>query len=224
MIKMIVFDMAGTTVDEDNVVYKTLQNAINKAGFQVSLEQVLLSGAGKEKRNAIQDIIALSNLIVEDDLIDNIYNDFVTSLSFAYENLQLKPQPEALELFKALRERNIFITLNTGYNKRTALSILEKLDWQLGIQYDCLITATDVSKNRPSPDMILLAMKQMCISNAEEVIKVGDSTIDIEEGKNAGCSLTVGITTGAHTYEQLTTAKPNFIIHHLAELLAIIQN
>ena len=30
MIRRVVFDMAGTTVNEDTVVYKTLQNAINE--------------------------------------------------------------------------------------------------------------------------------------------------------------------------------------------------
>ena len=49
MIKLVVFDMAGTTVDEDNVVYKTVRDAINAAGYEFSLEQVLTHGAGKEK-------------------------------------------------------------------------------------------------------------------------------------------------------------------------------
>jgi phosphoglycolate phosphatase-like HAD superfamily hydrolase len=54
------------------------------------------------------------------------------------------------------------------------------------------------------------------------VIKVGDSIIDIEEGKNAGCKLSIGITTGAHTYVQLASANPNGIIHHLSQLLPLI--
>ena len=36
MIRMVVFDMAGTTVDENNVVYKTLQKTINAAGYNFS--------------------------------------------------------------------------------------------------------------------------------------------------------------------------------------------
>ena len=47
MIKMVVFDMAGTTVNENNVVYKTLQKAINEAGYNFTLEKVLAEGAGK---------------------------------------------------------------------------------------------------------------------------------------------------------------------------------
>ena len=46
---MVVFDMAGTTVNEDNLVYKTVQKVINDEGFAIELDQVLLNGAGKEK-------------------------------------------------------------------------------------------------------------------------------------------------------------------------------
>jgi beta-phosphoglucomutase-like phosphatase (HAD superfamily) len=33
MVKLVVFDMAGTTIDEDNVVYKTHQQSIELAGY-----------------------------------------------------------------------------------------------------------------------------------------------------------------------------------------------
>jgi phosphoglycolate phosphatase-like HAD superfamily hydrolase len=69
--------------------------------------------------------------------------------------------------------------------------------------------------------MIRLAMKQFNITDAREVAKVGDSIIDIEEGANAGCGLNIGITTGAHTKQQLRTANPDHIIDDLLELLAL---
>ncbi len=37
--KMVVFDMAGTILNEDNVVYKTLQKAINEAGYNLRLKK-----------------------------------------------------------------------------------------------------------------------------------------------------------------------------------------
>ena len=49
--------MAGTTVDEGNVVYKTVQKAINDEGFNVSLNDVLKHGAGKEKHQAITAVL-----------------------------------------------------------------------------------------------------------------------------------------------------------------------
>jgi beta-phosphoglucomutase-like phosphatase (HAD superfamily) len=56
-IELLVFDMAGTVVNEDNVVYKTLQKAINKYGYELDLNFVLEHGAGKEKHQAIKDIL-----------------------------------------------------------------------------------------------------------------------------------------------------------------------
>jgi phosphoglycolate phosphatase-like HAD superfamily hydrolase len=65
-------------------------------------------------------------------------------------------------------------------------------------------------------------MNRFGVLNGNEVVKVGDSIIDLEEGQNAGCSLNVGITTGAHTTEQLLSANPNAVINDLIDLLPLI--
>jgi phosphonatase-like hydrolase len=223
MIKMVVFDMAGTTVDEDNVVYKTLRRAINDEGFDFSLEQVLAEGAGKEKLQAIKSILAVFTGIEDDKLADAVYRRFRMLLKIAYDELDVKPQHNALALFRALRERDIFVILNTGYDADTAESLISKLGWRKGSEFDGLVTASDVENNRPDPDMILLAMHQFDIHDAAEVAKVGDSIIDIEEGRRAGCSLSIGITTGAHTFGQLQSAEPDFIVDDLLELLPLLE-
>jgi len=222
MIKMVVFDMAGTTVDEDNVVYKTLRTAINQAGYNFNLNEVLAQGAGKEKRQAIKSIMQVYAGMEDDVLIDSIYANFIVQLADAYATLEVLPQPNATDLFGALSERDIIVVLNTGYNRETAQSLVTKLGWDEGAEFDLLVTADDVDKNRPNPDMILFAMNHFCITDGREVAKVVDSIIDIEEGRNAGCSLNVGITTGAHTFEQLQSANPEGIINNLLELLPLV--
>ncbi len=219
---MVVFDMAGTTVNEDNVVYKTLQQSINKKGYDFTLDQVLAEGAGKEKLEAIKSILKVYALNNNNTLADEVYQDFISLLSEAYENTPVIPQPHTLELFKVLKERNIKVVLNTGYNAETAELLIEKLGWKKGIEYDSLISSSDVENNRPDPEMIDLAMDIYGIQDSGEVIKVGDSIIDIEEGQNAGCGLNIGITTGAHTFLQLQTANPDFIINDLLQLIPII--
>jgi phosphonatase-like hydrolase len=224
MIKLVVFDMAGTTIDEDNVVYKTVQQSINAKGYQISLDKVLAEGAGKEKRQAIQSILRVYENKDDQALTDEIYANFSSSLNQAYELLPVYPQPHAYDLFSALRRRKIFIVLNTGYNSQIANILIQKLDWKKGREFDCLITASDVSRNRPYPDMIKMAMEVCGIQNPLEVVKVGDSVIDIEEGLNAGCKYSIGITTGAHSAEQLKSASPDYIINDLMELEEIIEN
>jgi len=222
MIEMVVFDMAGTTVDEDNLVYKTLQRAINERGLNLNLQEVLLIAAGHEKLQAIKNILKVHANNNDDVLADTIYQRFAIMLEEAYRTMEVLPQKNTLELFDALHKKNILVVLNTGYNAETAKLLVSKLGWKEGVDYDALITATDVASSRPAPDMIFLAMKRFNIESALEVIKVGDSIIDIEEGKNAGCAMSIGITTGAHTYEQLQSAQPDFIVDDLLELLPLI--
>ena len=221
---MIVFDMAGTTVDEDNVVYKTLQDAIVHYSYPVSLDQVLEFGAGKEKLQAIIDILENTGFKVSPENIDLIFAYFIDKLAKNYDTLDVKPLPDVERTFKHLKERNIKVVLNTGYNRKTAESLIVKLGWEESNQFDLLITASDVDNNRPWPDMILLAMSKLNILDPKKVLKVGDSTVDIQEGQNAECLLSIGITSGAHTREQLREADPDFIINNVSELIGIIDN
>lgn len=220
-IDMVVFDMAGTTIDEDNVVYKTVHRTILEAGYgDITLDEVLLHGAGKEKHQAIKDVIWSKGITDADT--ESIFINFKVSLDAAYDALVVKTFNGMTRLISALREKKIKIALDTGYNSRIANLLLKKLGWEKGVQYDTLVTADDVVNGRPNPDMIELAMHQLGVEDASRVLKAGDSAIDIEEGKNAGCGITVGVTTGAQNRGQLEEAEPTLILDSLVEILDYI--
>ena len=221
-IEMVVFDMAGTTLDEGNVVYRTLHKAIEKKSASISFEDVLKWGAGKEKLQAIRETLNGKNVILNEPTILEIFEDFLGLLDKAYENLTVVPTPNTEKLFNELRDLGIKVVLNTGYNRATANSLVRKLNWVEGVNFDLLVTSSDVSKNRPNPDMILFAMDKLNIKDGKTVIKVGDSTIDIEEGRNAGCVYNIGVTKGAHSQSELLTAKPDYIFDDIYDLKAMI--
>lgn len=215
-IQLAVFDMAGTTVNEDNVVYKTVRAALAKYGVEVSLNTVLEFGAGKEKFKAIADILKETKSESVDP--NAVFREFKKMLEEAYANLNVTTYDGVEELFKILKSKGVKVVLNTGYDQKTAQSLLNKLGWVPGEQIDALITADDVVKGRPSSEMIDKAMEMFKITESENVLKAGDSVIDIEEGKNANCGWTVGVLTGAQTREQLATAEPTMILDSLANL------
>lgn len=217
MIELVVFDMAGTTVDEDNVVYKTVRAAINAAGYSFMQDEVQAAGAGKEKSQAIHDVLATRS---EPDPaeVQAIFAEFRERLKTAYATLEVRGQPGADEVFAELRQRGVRVALNTGYDRATAESLIEKIGWRVGQEIDALVTASDVERGRPHPDMIHRAMQLTGVTDPACVAKVGDSAIDIEEGQQAGCGMTFGITTGAQTAEQLRAAEPSAILNQLNEL------
>jgi len=219
-IQLAVFDMAGTTVNEDNVVYKTVRAALAKHGVDVSLETVLTFGAGKEKFKAISDILTESNNSSVDANV--VFENFKEMLAEAYANLDVTTYDGVEELFKILKSKEVKVVLNTGYDQKTAQSLLNKLGWVPGNQIDAVITADDVVKGRPSSEMIDKAMEMFGITESENVLKAGDSAIDIEEGKNANCGWTVGVLTGAQSREQLETAEPSMILDSLADLEEVL--
>lgn len=215
-IKLVVFDMAGTTVNEDNIVYKTLAQALAKHGCTVTLDYVLEYGSGKEKLMAITDIL---NLQQRKDIDPQaVFTDFKSLLEAAYQALEVTTYTGMETLLETLRLKDIKIALNTGYDTKTATLLLDKMEWQAGNTYDVLVTADDVERGRPQPDMILKAMELCGVSDPSQVLKAGDSAIDIEEGKNANCGITIGVTTGAQTREQLELAQPTAVLDSLAEL------
>ena len=222
MIRLVVFDMAGTTVDEDNVVYKTVRAAINGAGYQFTQEQVQAAGAGKEKSQAIRDVLALDSNPHSDSEVAEIFADFKQRLAAAYEALDVREMPGASEVFATLRNQGVAVVLNTGYDRPTAESLIQKIGWGVGQEVDQLVTASDVVNGRPGPEMIHLAMKLTGVERSSEVAKIGDSAIDIEEGKNADCGLTFGVTTGAQNPEQLQAADPSHVVDSLQEMCDVV--
>lgn len=220
MIELLVLDMAGTTINEDNVVYKTLMKAVNDHGYNVSLNEVLASCAGKEKFDAIETLLQEIGGKNEDAQV--IFEDFSHQLKLAYKNLDVKPIDGVEDFLLKMKSLHKKVVLNTGYSLEIAQQLLQKLDWKKNIHFDALITADDVSTSRPSPDMIFLAMKKFGIEDSKKVLKAGDSAIDIEEGKNAGCGITVGVLSGAQTRTELEKANPDYIFENISAIEKIL--
>lgn len=207
--------MAGTTIDEDNVVYKTLTKAVTDYGYNVTLSMVLEVCAGMEKAEAIKNLLEKIGGNTHDT--EAIFENFSDDLALAYNDLNVKPIAGVEEFLLKVKSNGKKVVLNTGYTENIAKQLLSKLNWEKHIHFDDLITADDVSESRPSPEMIRLAMSKFGISDARQVLKAGDSAIDIEEGKNAGCGLTIGVLSGAQSREQLEAVQPDYIFNTLSE-------
>jgi phosphoglycolate phosphatase-like HAD superfamily hydrolase len=66
-------------------------------------------------------------------------------------------------------------------------------------------------------------MQEIGIANVQQVIKIGDTEVDVQEGKNAGCLYSIAVTTRAFTRKELLPYEPSFIINDMQELLSIIE-
>lgn len=225
LIKLAIFDIAGTTIKDNHDVSKALQVALVKHGYAVDLAQInpLM---GYEKNLAIGQLLQMQGLAAETistQLINAIHADFVQQmLNFYTSGPVIEPLPQVEETLKALREQGVKVGINTGFSKDIADAIINRLKWREKGIIDYLIGSDEVELGRPHPFMIQQLMQQAGITDPLQVLKAGDTEVDIHEGQNAGCRYVVGITTGIFTREELASYHPTHLIDDIAEVLTII--
>lgn len=101
--------------------------------------------------------------------------------------------PGALEAVEAMRSKGLSIALTTGYNRDMMECVLAKAADQ-GLKGDVTLCADDVPAGRPAPWMALDCARRLGIFPLSACIKIGDTLVDIQEGRNAGMwSIGVGI-------------------------------
>jgi phosphonatase-like hydrolase len=222
---LVVFDIAGTTVRDKGNIAEAFIDAFKQHGIVVPTEEVN-KVMGWRKKDAI--VILLDQFqpdiaIHSDELVDQIHDAFIQNMISFYENDEdLQPLDYAEELFQQLRASNIKVALNTGFTKDITDVILRKLNWKEGQMIDFVVCSDEVPEGRPYPYMIQELMKRSEIIDAKQVVKVGDTEVDVQEGRNADCGLVIGITTGAYSKELLEQYQPDQVIDHLSELPALM--
>ncbi len=224
-IELVVFDIAGTTVSDKGNVNDFFRDAFLNAGMEVDAADV--DGVmGYRKKEAIEIIVAKYKPGSENDVdfIDGIHEDFTKQMVNFYETYDgLSPLPFAEKVFQELQENKIKVALNTGFTRAITAPILKRLGWDQAAFIDEVICSDEVPEGRPHPYMIEKLMKDLEIGHAENVAKVGDTKVDIEEGRNTGCGIVIAVTTGAYTKEQLAKYHPDHIIDSLESLPLLIR-
>jgi len=225
MIQLVVFDIAGTTVIDNGNVADSLLYAFQKFGYSVPKNEVSLL-MGYKKTEAITILLKKyyqDELLNNESLIESIHALFIDHMIQFYENEDIQPMENAEETFEVLQAANILIALNTGFPKVITDTILKKLNWQNNPLINLVISSDEVENGRPYADMIKKIMETLQIKSAINVAKVGDTSVDIQEGKNAGCGLIISVTTGAFSKEQLKEMNPGFTVDDIHDIIPIIK-
>lgn len=222
-IRLAVFDMAGTTVADDNHVAKAFQEAFRRNGIEIE-QEAANQLMGYHKPLAIQMLLEQKGVEFDEELIEQIHDDFEDEMIDFYEyDSAVRPISGAEDVFEKLKERGIRIALNTGFSISIAETILHRFQWKEKGLVDDVIGSNEVEKGRPFPYMIDKLMERAGINDPSEVAKIGDTTVDIEEGLNAGCTYVVAVTTGACHRDELEKMNPTHIVNDLSEIPAILQ-
>jgi phosphonatase-like hydrolase len=203
-LRLVVFDMAGTTVDDriDGVplVLGSYDDAFRSRGVEVPME-VLNEQRGRDKWTVIRELGG------ED--AEEIYSHFNAALLANAD--RVREVGGASETFRFLRRHGVEVALNTGFPLEVARGIIDHLGWEREGLIDAWTCSEAVGRSRPDPAMIHALMSDLGVGDPATVMKVDDTATGIEEGLNAG-AVTIGVLTGTQTRERLLQAGPHAII------------
>ncbi len=211
--RLVVFDLAGTTVEDRGQVPAAFVAALAQHGIEVRAGQVA-AVRGSSKRQAILELLPEGP---ERALrADALYAAFRVELARRYERDGVRPVPGAEATFGWLHDRGALIALNTGFDRDTTDLLLASLGWSR--LANAVVCADDVARGRPAPDLILRAMDATGTRDPALVACVGDTARDLEAGHAAGVRWNVGVLSGAHDERTLSQAPHTHIVPSVAEL------
>ena len=210
MQKMYIFDMAGTTVNDNGLVYKTLKDIIKTEGFFLD-EKEFYKFHGKKKFDII-------NHFTKDEVHSMyMFKKFEKQLKEEYfENNNVEVMPHTFETMDKIRNNGDLVCLNTSYPRDIASRLIYKLN--LNDAISDFVCSDDVKLGKPYPYMINYLADKYFIGNCFNVINIGDTVVDIMEGKNAGTGEQIAVLTGADDRKTFERAHPTKVIETLKDL------
>jgi phosphoglycolate phosphatase-like HAD superfamily hydrolase len=185
-----VFDVGGTAVRDTADVAAVFRATLEQYGI-VAPPNKIGESRGASKREVIAELLGGANA----------------------RSRGVEAVPGVAAAFDRLRANGIKVVLTTGFDTRTMAVVLQQLDWE-GV-VDFVVTADDVVRGRPAPDLILTAMRRAEVVRGDAVVTVGDTVNDLRAAAAAGVGASVGVLTGAHDRKQ-RSAVPHTIIRESA--------
>lgn len=197
--KLVILDWAGTTVDYGSFApVNAFSIAFGKFGMTPTVDEIR-APMGKLKRDHIRTMLEMPRLreqwenvqggVPDQEAVEKIYSVFEASLLESLEQYAC-PKTGVTKAAAQLRNMGISIGSTTGYTDKMMAVVVPKAAEQ-GYAPDYWVSPDSVQgMGRPYPYMIFNNMAHFGIPSVENVIKVGDTVADVQEGKAAGvCSL-----------------------------------
>jgi phosphonatase-like hydrolase len=237
-IKLIAFDMAGTTVRDENEVLDCFFAAAQQTGLRATADRVNAM-MGLPKRVVFEtlwaDQIGADNSDYEAQ-VSASYDRFRAVLENHYHTQPVQPTEGCLELFAWARSQGIAIALTTGFYRTVTDIILQRLGWDRGLNEQYIgsetsliqisVTPSEIYGNegRPAPFMIQKAMYRLGIADPQTVVTIGDTPSDLAAGRHAGCRYVCGVANGTHTAAALAEYSHDGLFASLIDFQHQLEN
>jgi phosphoglycolate phosphatase len=212
MIKSVIFDLDGTLVNAYPAVSRSVNYTLNALGFASRSDAEIKRSVGWGDRQLMAHFVGER---LADRAIVIYRPNHIKALK---SKGGVKLLPGALSVLKFLKGQGYKLAIASNRPTKFTRIILK----ELGVLafFNVVLCADKADRPKPYPDILWAIAKRLNLKK-EEVLYVGDMTIDVNCAKRAGVRV-VAVATGSSSKKELKELKPWRIISKINQLKAIM--
>ena len=206
-VRAVLFDLDGTLIDSIGLIVDAMHHAFEAFDGDVPDDSAWMSGIGTP---LYKQLARYARSPEELEILRERYRAYQV---IHHDNV-IKAYPGAVDVLANLHARGIVMGIVTSKGDQLAHRGVELTN--LAQYLPVVIGADSVTKHKPEPEPVLLALERLGVA-AGEALMMGDSPHDISSGNAAGVR-TIGALWGPFTREQIAVAKPTYWMNDIREL------
>jgi HAD superfamily hydrolase (TIGR01509 family) len=209
MSKAVIFDWDGTLADTRKAVVQSFQKVLKEAGCKVSDEFIeRLMGVGTKKT------------IIEAFRECHMRLDVSTLEKLAEEKIRIQAElTTTVSLFDGVADllEELKDKAKVALATMSSRKVIEKIlpEKRIRRYFDVVLTADDVSKPKPDPEVFLVSAAKLGVKPKDCVV-VEDSVFGVRAAKTAGMRC-IAVPSGVYSKEELQEENPDLIVNSLVE-------
>lgn len=213
MIKCCIFDLDGTILDTITTITHYVNVTFEKNGISPITVDECKYFAGNGARKLMERSLA-SKGITDAATVDRMLKEYL----FAYDSkpLHLTAVFDGInEMLLKLSEKGIKLAVLSNKQDAAVKSVVENFFPGL---FDDAAGGIDGVPLKPDPTAARNILKRLGFSESETAW-IGDTSTDIETGKNLGAALSIGVLWGFRKRDELEEAGADLIVTHPDEIV-----
>lgn len=202
----IIFDMDGVLADTGPIHFDSWVKLGKEIGIEFTREYFEIT-FGQQSTSIIRKLVG-------PDVDELLIIKWGNLKEFSYREMvkdKLKPLPGAIDIIKNLKSEGFKLAVGSSGSPENVELLLISL--KIKEYFDVIITAAEVKKGKPEPDVFLIVSNNLNI-NPRNCIVIEDAPVGIEAAKRAGMRA-IALTT-THNKEELRDA--NLIVSDLSNV------
>lgn len=207
----VICDLDMTLIDSKRDIATAAIFASSKIAGRTLPEKKVAQWIGKDLRKMFQGLLPDADPEAIEKVIE-VYREYF------FENCAVHTRfyPGVEKTLESLRKMGVLLAIATAKRPFMAIHVSEVFGLDRLVDH---VQGTQGFPEKPDPAIVNITCEKLGV-NPFEAVFVGDTIMDIQAAKNAGCT-SIAVTYGIGTREQLTAQKPDVLIDSFDEVLKL---